>query len=189
MGIISEIVRHLRTGESITNGKSAHEPHPPKVNHDNGIAEEEHPPEDKNALKAQRDRIKLEENCALAIFKCASNKLTRDMVRQAGGLDPLCRLVQNEQVRANKRLLAAVTGAIWKCAISPENVSRFNQNGLVASLVPLLEENEDEEVLAHVVGALAECCVDPANRAVLRINNGLPKLVNYAINRAGYFIS
>ncbi|XP_063979778.1 armadillo repeat-containing protein gudu [Diachasmimorpha longicaudata] len=177
MGIISDIVRHLRIGESITNGKPSHEPHPPKINHDNGTAEEEHPPEDKNALKAQRDRIKLEENCALAIFKCASNKLTRDMVRQAGGLDPLCRLVQNEQVRSNKRLLAAVTGAIWKCAISPENVSRFNQNGLVASLVPLLEENEDEEVLAHVVGALAECCVDPANRAVLRINNGLPKLI------------
>ena len=29
----------------------------------------------------------------------------------------------------------------------------------------------------NVVGALAECCKDPVNRDVLRINDGLPKLV------------
>jgi len=99
------------------------------------------------------------------------------MVRRAGGLDPLCKLIQSDEVHANKRLLAAVTGGVWKCAISPENIMRFNQNNLVASLVPLLEENEDERVLANVVGALAECCKDPANRDVLRTNEGLPKLV------------
>lgn len=125
----------------------------------------------------KNESVKLKENCALAIFKCASNRETRAIVRQAGGLDPLCKLVQSEEVRANKRLLAAVTGGIWKCAISPENVTRFNQNNLVASLVPLLEENEDERVLANIVGALAECCKDPANRDVLRTNEGLPKLV------------
>lgn len=123
------------------------------------------------------NNTKLKENCALAIFKCAANKTTRDMVREAGGLDPLCKLVQNEQVKANKRLLAAVTGAIWKCAKSLENVTRFNQNGLLQSVVPLLEEHEDEYVLTHVVGALAECCKDPTNRDVLRNNDGLPKLV------------
>lgn len=121
--------------------------------------------------------MKLKENCALAIFKCASNQETRGIVRKAGGLDPLCKLVQSEEVRANKHLLAAVTGGVWKCAISPENVTRFNQNNLVASLVPLLEENEDERVLTNVVGALAECCKDPINRDVLRANEGLPKLV------------
>ena len=126
----------------------------------------------------QNDNVKLKENCALAIFKCAENKLARDLVRQAGGLDPLCKLVQNDQVRANKKLLAAVTGSIWKCAMTPENIIRFNQNGLVASFVPLLEENEDEDVLTNVIGALAECCKDPSNRNVLRINEGLPKLVN-----------
>lgn len=178
MGIISEIVRHLQNGESFEekSQQAHHLSH--KINHDNIIGEEIESEEKKlNANKAEKKNIKLQENCALAIFKCASNKLTRDMVRQAGGLDPLCRLVQNEKVRSNKRLLAAVTGAIWKCAISHENVTRFNQNGLVASLVPLLEENEDDDVLTNVVGALAECCVDPANRHVLRINNGLPKLV------------
>lgn len=125
----------------------------------------------------KNDNMKLKENSALAIFKCASNRETRTMVRRAGGLDPLCKLIQSDEVHANKRLLAAVTGGVWKCAISPENIMRFNQNNLVPSLVPLLEENEDERVLANVVGALAECCKDPANRDVLRTNEGLPKLV------------
>ncbi|XP_015586963.1 armadillo repeat-containing protein gudu isoform X4 [Cephus cinctus] len=125
----------------------------------------------------QNEDVKLKENCALAIFKCAPNKVTRDMVREAGGLDPLCKLAQSEEVRENKRLLAAVTGAIWKCAMSPENITRFNQNNLVASLIPLLQENEDEDVLTNVVGTLAECCQDPTNRDVLRINNGLPMMI------------
>ncbi|KAF3421074.1 hypothetical protein E2986_04965 [Frieseomelitta varia] len=125
----------------------------------------------------QSDNVKLKENCALAIFKCGPNKVARDMVRQTHGLDILCNLLQCKEVRANKKLLAAVTGGIWKCAISPENVVRFNQNSLVASLVPFLEEHEDDEVQANVVGALAECCKDSANREVLRVNDGLPNLI------------
>ncbi|KAG6798342.1 armadillo repeat-containing protein gudu [Apis mellifera caucasica] len=123
------------------------------------------------------DNIKLQENCALAIFKCGLNKVARDMVRQSSGLDILCKLLEKEEVRANKRLLAAITGGIWKCALSPENVIRFNQNNLIASLVQFLEEIEDEEVQANVVGALAECCKDPVNRDRLRINEGLPNLI------------
>jgi hypothetical protein len=82
------------------------------------------------------------------------------------------------KVYENKKLLAAVTGALWKLAMSPENVARFNQNKLVSVLVPLLGENEDEDVLTNVVGALAECCKDPENRNDLRLNDGLPKLVH-----------
>ncbi|XP_011498142.1 PREDICTED: armadillo repeat-containing protein 4 [Ceratosolen solmsi marchali] len=121
--------------------------------------------------------FKVKENCALAICKCAVNKVTRDMVRESGGLDPLCKLVKNKEVHENKNLLAAVTGALWKLAMSPENVVRFNQNNLVSALEPLLGENEDEDVLTNVVGALAECCKDPENRTILTSNNGLPKLI------------
>lgn len=126
----------------------------------------------------KNENVKLKENCALVIFKCAENKVTRDLVREAGGLDPLCKLIQSDQVRSNKELLASVTGGIWKCAMSPENIIRFNQNELVVSIIPLLEENEDEDVLTNVVGALAECCKDPKNRDVLRINDGIQKLVS-----------
>jgi hypothetical protein len=43
-------------------------------------------------------------------------------VRQFGGLDPLVSLLQAVE---NKDLLAAATGAIWKCSITPENVARY----------------------------------------------------------------
>lgn len=178
MEIINEIIKHLQNSEMIENNNNTSQ----KSNDNNDINDKKINENENNEI------IKLQENCALAIFKCSSNKLTRDMVRQSGGLDPLCRLLQNNKVKENKKLLAAVTGAIWKCAISPENVQRFNQNELVLSLIPLLEENEDDDVLTNVVGALAECCVDPTNRHVLRINNGLPKLVNTFIyyQRATY---
>lgn len=71
-------------------------------------------------------------------------------------------------------------GAIWKCAKSPKNVSRFNENNLTDSLVGLLDENEDEDVLANAVGALAECCKDPSNREILTNVDGIPKLVSVA---------
>ncbi|KZC04660.1 Armadillo repeat-containing protein 4 [Dufourea novaeangliae] len=125
----------------------------------------------------KNDDIKLKENCALAIFNCGPNKVARDVVRTTSGLDMLCKLVQDKEVHENKSLLAAVTGGIWKCATSPENVARFNRNNVVASLVQFLEEYEDEDVQVNVVGALAECCKDPVNRDVLRVNDGLPKLI------------
>lgn len=46
----------------------------------------------------ENDDVKLKENCALAIFKCAVNKVARSMVREAGGLDPICKLVQDSEV-------------------------------------------------------------------------------------------
>lgn len=49
------------------------------------------------------------------------------MVRQSGGLDPLVNMARNPKTKEDKPLLAAVTGAIWKTAISPENVERLDQ--------------------------------------------------------------
>ena len=48
----------------------------------------------------------------------------RMLVHQYGGLDPLVQLLS---ATANKELLAAATGAIWKCAVSIENVERFRE--------------------------------------------------------------
>jgi armadillo repeat-containing protein 4 len=53
--------------------------------------------------------------CADTIFKCCpKNAITRDLVRQAGGLDPLISMARDPKTRENKPLLTAVTGAIWK---------------------------------------------------------------------------
>ncbi|KAK7112459.1 outer dynein arm-docking complex subunit 2-like [Littorina saxatilis] len=116
----------------------------------------------------------LQMHCASAIFKCAEEKETRDLVRQYGGLDPLVGLLNNME---NKELLAAATGAIWKCAISPENVARFQELKCIELLVALLT-NQPEEVLVNVVGALGELAKAQQNRTQIRKSGGIPHLVN-----------
>ncbi len=88
----------------------------------------------KNLLSANAE---LQKHCASAIFKvrlkfcrqkqmyccffqCAEDKEIRDLVRKNLGLRPSHDLLQQSE---NKALLAAVTGAIWKCAISREVIS------------------------------------------------------------------
>lgn len=74
------------------------------------------------------DNADLRKFCAETIFRCsATDPVTRDMVRHSGGLDPLVILAKDPKTRDNKPLLAAVTGAIWKTAITPENVERYDQ--------------------------------------------------------------
>ncbi|KFO09321.1 Armadillo repeat-containing protein 4 [Balearica regulorum gibbericeps] len=122
-------------------------------------------------LSSEHEELQM--HCASAIFKCAEDKETRDLVRQHGGLQPLSVLLGNAE---NKKLLAAVTGAIWKCAISGENVSRFREYKVVEALVELLTD-QPEEVLVNIVGALGECCQEPINRTIIRKCGGIPPLV------------
>ncbi|XP_015278874.1 PREDICTED: armadillo repeat-containing protein 4-like [Gekko japonicus] len=119
------------------------------------------------------DNEELQMHCASAIFKCAEDQETRDLVRQHGGLKPLAALLANSE---NKELLAAVTGAIWKCAISKENVTKFREYKAIEALVGLLTD-QPEEVLVNVVGALGECCQEQANRTIIRRCGGIPSLV------------
>lgn len=53
--------------------------------------------------------------------------MARDIVREAGGLESLVAIIKDKSIRENKALLAAATGAIWKCAVSPANVKRLDQ--------------------------------------------------------------
>uniref|UniRef100_A0A674H229 Outer dynein arm docking complex subunit 2 n=1 Tax=Taeniopygia guttata TaxID=59729 RepID=A0A674H229_TAEGU len=111
--------------------------------------------------------------CASAIFKCAEDEEIRDLVRKHEGLQPLSVLLDNSE---NKQLLAAVTGAIWKCAISRENVLKFQEYKTVETLVTLLT-NQPEEVLINVIGALGECCQEEENRGTIRRCGGIAPIV------------
>ncbi|NXV12093.1 ARMC4 protein, partial [Cepphus grylle] len=122
-------------------------------------------------LSSEHEELQM--HCASAIFKCAEDKETRDLVREHGGLEPLSVLLGNSE---NKQLLAAVTGAIWKCAISGENVSKFREYKAIEALIGLLTD-QPEEVLVNIVGALAECCQEPINRTTVRKCGGIPTLV------------
>uniref|UniRef100_A0A8C8HWG3 Armadillo repeat-containing protein 4 n=1 Tax=Oncorhynchus tshawytscha TaxID=74940 RepID=A0A8C8HWG3_ONCTS len=116
------------------------------------------------------DNHELQMHCASAIFKCAEDKRTRDLVRQCEGLQPLVTLLSQAD---NKQLLAATTGAIWKCSISMENVDYKALETLVGLLT-----DQPEEVLVNVVGALGEGAQKPANRATIRKCGGIQPLVN-----------
>ncbi|KAF1639027.1 Armadillo repeat-containing protein 4, partial [Eudyptes filholi] len=122
-------------------------------------------------LSSEHEELQM--HCASAIFKCAEDKETRDLVRQHGGLQPLSVLLGNSE---NKQLLAAVTGAIWKCAVSGENVSKFREYKAIEALVGLLTD-QPEGVLVNIVGALGECCQEPINRTTIRKCGGIPPLV------------
>ncbi|KAH8860119.1 Armadillo repeat-containing protein 4 [Schistosoma japonicum] len=121
----------------------------------------------------KRDNDELQMHCASTIFKCAEESETRDLIRTHNGLEPLITLLNKE---SNKELLAAVTGAIWKCAISKENVKQFQKYGTIEKLVNLLNE-QPEEVLVNVVGAISEMAKDPVNRSTIRKAGGIPPLV------------
>lgn len=48
------------------------------------------------------------------------------MVREAHGLEQLMAIVKDKSMRENKPLLAAATGALWKCTLVEENVKHLD---------------------------------------------------------------
>uniref|UniRef100_A0A673C1M0 Armadillo repeat containing 4 n=1 Tax=Sphaeramia orbicularis TaxID=375764 RepID=A0A673C1M0_9TELE len=120
------------------------------------------------------DNDELQMHCASAIFKCAEDKQTRDLVREYKGLQLLVSLLSKAD---NKHLLAAATGAIWKCSISMENVAKFGEYNALEVLVNLLTD-QPEEVLVNVVGAVGEFAQIPENKATIRRCGGIKPLVN-----------
>ncbi|XP_007950117.1 outer dynein arm-docking complex subunit 2 [Orycteropus afer afer] len=140
------------------------------------------------AIKAERiienlvknlnsENEQLQQHCAMAIYQCAEDEETRDLVRLHGGLKPLASLLNKTD---NKERLAAVTGAIWKCSISKENVTKFREYKAIETLVGLLTD-QPEEVLVNVVGALGECCQEYENRVIVRKCGGIQPLVNLLV--------
>ncbi|XP_071284859.1 outer dynein arm-docking complex subunit 2 isoform X3 [Agelaius tricolor] len=105
--------------------------------------------------------------------ECAEDEEIRDLVRKHEGLQPLSALLDKSE---NKQLLAAVTGAIWKCAISRENVLKFQEYKTIETLVTLLTD-QPEEVLINVIGALGECCQEEENRGTIRRSGGIAPMV------------
>ena len=105
-----------------------------------------------------------------------------------GGLEPLVDLINDSENSANKKLLAAVTGALWKVSSDEENVERLIDLGLVPTLIRLLLENSDAlddlqfnplkiSVLTNVVGALSEAAKQQKNRELIQNEQGLAPLI------------
>lgn len=60
------------------------------------------------------------------------------------------RLIQQESTLADKELLEAATGAVWKLAIREENVKKFDELNTIPTLVKLLSY-DDETVSISVM--------------------------------------
>ncbi|EDL83769.1 rCG40805 [Rattus norvegicus] len=129
-----------------------------------------------NVAKFKRARRAVRQHGGITKL-CAEDEETRDLVRLHGGLKPLASLLNNTD---NKERLAAVTGAIWKCSISKENVIKFREYKAIETLVGLLTD-QPEEVLVNVVGALGECCQEYENRVLVRKCGGIQPLVNLLV--------
>ena len=109
--------------------------------------------------------------------------------RLHGGLEPLVELIKDSENSSNKKLLAAVTGALWKVASDAENVERLIDLGIVPTLIRLLLDNSDAlddlqfnplkiAVLTNVVGALAETAkTSQSNRELIKSEEGLAPLI------------
>uniref|UniRef100_A0A8C4XRF7 Armadillo repeat containing 4 n=1 Tax=Falco tinnunculus TaxID=100819 RepID=A0A8C4XRF7_FALTI len=126
-------------------------------------------------LSSEHEELQM--HCASAIFKCAEDKETRDLVRQHGGLQPLSVLLGNSE---NKQLLAAVTGAIWKCAISGENVSKIIDRLDGVRLLWSLLKNPNPDVQASAAWAICPCIENAkdAGEMVRSFVGGLELIVN-----------
>lgn len=91
--------------------------------------------------------------CAMALFKCAEDDASREMISRHGGLELLVELMMFKS--SENHLLAAVVGAVWKCALNKSNVKRFEECGAVKALILLLKTPElTNEVLTNALGAV-----------------------------------
>lgn len=91
--------------------------------------------------------------CATALFKCAEDDASRELISRHGGLELLVELMMFKS--SENHLLAAVVGAVWKCALNKSNVKRFEECGAVKALILLLKTpDQTNEVLTNALGAV-----------------------------------
>lgn len=78
------------------------------------------------------DNVDIKLESASAIYKCSVNKIASEMVRQSHGLEQLVTIIKDKNIRDDKPLLAATTGAIWKCSIASKENKKQLDNVFIA---------------------------------------------------------
>ena len=100
--------------------------------------------------------------CANAIFRLAEEDESRNLVRMHGGLEKLVEMMKDDlnkpKAQSNMPVMAAVTGALWKCATNNlENVDRLqvmNNQSFVVFLGPIACVFEHLPSLYRISGLL-----------------------------------
>ncbi|RZF43822.1 hypothetical protein LSTR_LSTR006363 [Laodelphax striatellus] len=116
-------------------------------------------------LKSKNADVK--ELSARAIFRSCADAQARELVFKHNGIDYLVDLLDSPDDQ--KRLLAAITGAIWKCA--KYDLKVLMRKNVFPKLIQLIirptQDEETEEIRVNTVGALAELCQLSENRRAL----------------------
>ncbi|CAL8113505.1 unnamed protein product [Orchesella dallaii] len=140
------------------------------------------------------DCAELVQFSAKAIFMCAKDEEAREIVFNLGATEPLICIIQSPSLRENKPLLAAATGAIWKCSSvifengkseeiiledGMESTKETPTQGLVGLLVSLLED-QPEEILINTSGSLYNALRTDLNcyASIVKRADTTPKLIS-----------
>ncbi|XP_048580227.1 outer dynein arm-docking complex subunit 2 isoform X3 [Nematostella vectensis] len=93
--------------------------------------------------------------CASAIDKCAEDEETRELVLKHGGLDPMVDVLATRPCK-NAELLAAIAGALWKCAEHGDSMRRLERLGTVNHLITQVKLEHSLPVMSNLIGALGQ---------------------------------
>lgn len=94
------------------------------------------------------------------MFQCAEDPESLDLVRKYQGLKPLIDFIESytdDKSGSSRDTLLAVTGAIWKLALSPLNVAEFGQLGATPLLINFLRTGMPENVSIWTIIASVLC--------------------------------
>jgi HEAT repeat protein len=89
----------------------------------------------------------------------------------------LIAIIKDEVLKKNKPLLAATTGAIWKCSAAIAKGGKYLKEGLVELLVGLLDD-EPETILTNVAGAIEQIVkAETSNAHLIKRSGAIPPLI------------
>eukprot|EP00051_Salpingoeca_urceolata_P022545 m.369826 g.369826 ORF g.369826 m.369826 type:complete len:1036 (-) comp19990_c0_seq16:3441-6548(-) len=116
----------------------------------------------------------LQAHTATALFRCGEDEAIRRIVRECEGLQPLVNLLQHT---TEHDLVYGATGAIWKTAKDPSNVTIYAKLKAVEQLCDL-SRSQPEDVLVNVVGALSALAANASCAKAVRTAGAIPTLVD-----------
>ena len=94
-----------------------------------------------------------------------------------GAIDPLMAILKDDVLKKNKPLLAATTGAIWKCSQAIAKGGKYLKEGLIELLISLLDD-EPEVILTNVAGAIEQIVkADASNAFLIKRSGAIPPLI------------
>lgn len=94
----------------------------------------------------------------VAIFKCANNTRTREILHENRAIGLILKLLQNKEKWSDLEYVEAATGALYMCAKLEKNASELDNLSAMPIFMDLLKfvVDSSDVILANVCGAIAK---------------------------------